>query len=246
MNRILHGVARSVAETFDLPEPILEIGSFQVPGQAPLANLRSLFPQKEYLGIDVRPGPGVDLVADAEDLPFDDSSFGTVIAMSTFEHVRRFWRGFEEARRVLRPNGALLVACPFYFYIHAFPNDYWRFTPQALDVLLEDYSSTLTGWHGPAKRPANVWALAFREEAAPISGEQFDAYRKRLALYARQPPSLSRRLRYGVCRLLCGRGPFAPYLDQERWESTCQTVVCHKARAARPAVNRLARRLPQG
>ena len=69
MNRILHGVARAVAETFDLPEPLLEIGSYQVPGQEHVADLRSLFAGKEYLGIDARPGPAPrppDLTVTAE------------------------------------------------------------------------------------------------------------------------------------------------------------------------------------
>ena len=44
MNHFLNGVARAVAETFVLPEPILEIGSYQVAGQEELINLRSLFP----------------------------------------------------------------------------------------------------------------------------------------------------------------------------------------------------------
>jgi SAM-dependent methyltransferase len=235
MNRFLHGVARAVAETFDLPEPILEVGSYQVPGQEGIANLRTLFPDKEYLGIDARFGPGVDQVADVQELPFGTNSFGTVIAMSTFEHVPRFWRGFEEIQRVLRPDGALLVSCPFYFYIHGYPSDYWRFTPQALEVLLESYPSRLTGWHGPAKRPANVWSLAWREQAASITGEQFDQYRERLERYAREPLSWSRKLRYGMARLLCGRGPFAPYLDQEKWVTQCQTVVYRRMRISTPA-----------
>lgn len=236
MNRFLHGVARAVAETFDLPEPILEVGSYQVAGQEGLANLRSLFPSKEYLGIDARSGPGVDQVADVQDLPFADRTFGTVIAMSTFEHVPRFWRGFEEARRVLRPDGAFLVSCPFYFYIHSYPGDFWRFTPQALELLLDRFPSKLLGWHGPAKRPANVWSLALGEEAAPISGEQFDRYRDLLRTYARQPLPWSRKLRYSLARLLCGRGPFAPYLDQEKWETQCQTVVCRRMRISTPSL----------
>ncbi len=112
MNRFLHGVARAVAETFDLPGPILEIGSYQVAGQEAIADLRSLFPGKDYLGVDMRPGPGVDLVADVEELPHADGSVGTVIAMSTFEHVPRFWRGFDEVHRVLRPDGALAGRLP--------------------------------------------------------------------------------------------------------------------------------------
>jgi SAM-dependent methyltransferase len=219
MNRFLHGVARAVAETFDLPEPILEIGSYQVAGQEGIADLRSLFPGKSFLGVDARPGPGVDQVADVERLPHASGSFGAVIAMSTFEHVPRFWRGFEEIYRVLRPDGALLVSCPFYFHIHNHPGDYWRFTPQALDLLLEHYPTKILGWHGPVKRPAGVWALAFREQRPAITAAQFEGYRTRLWRYARQPLPWRRKLLFRLGRLLFGRGPFAPWLDQNRWET---------------------------
>ncbi len=223
MNHFLHGVARAVAETFDLPGPILEIGSYQVPGQEEIANLRGLFPGKPYVGVDVRPGPGVDQVADVEALPYSDRSMGTVIAMNTFEHVPRFWRGFEEVYRVLRPDGALFISCPFYFHIHNYPSDYWRFTPEAIELLLRAYPTQIVGWHGPAKRPANVWALAFREGQPALTRRQFDQYRQRLRRYAHEPTPWRRHLRYRLARWLCGRGPFAPYLDQERWEIACRT-----------------------
>jgi SAM-dependent methyltransferase len=218
-------VVRAVAETFDLPGPILEIGSHQVAGQEQIANLRRLFPGRPFLGIDIRPGLGVDQVADVEALPLENSSVGTAIALNTFEHVPRFWRGFEEIYRVLRPEGALLVSCPFYFRIHNFPSDYWRFSPEAFGVLLEQYPSKILGWHGPAKRPANVWALAFREGRSPITRDQFERYRSRLEEYTRLPLSWSRKLRYRLAGLLCGRGPFAPYLDQQRWETECQSPI---------------------
>ncbi len=223
MNRFLNGVARALAETFDLPGPILEIGSYQVAGQEEIADLRSLFPGKPYVGLDVRPGPGVDLVADCQDLPHADASVGTVIAMNTFEHVPRFWRAFDEARRVLRPDGALLLSCPFYFHIHSFPSDYWRFSPEAVELLLEDYPHRLIGWHGPPKRPASVWALAFGEGHPPITQAQLEAYRERVRRYARESLPWGKRIRYHLGRWLCGRRPFAPYLDQERWETACRT-----------------------
>jgi len=219
MNIFLHGVARAVAETFDLPEPILEIGSLQVSGQEAIADLRPLFPGKEYLGLDRRPGPGVDLLGDVETLPLADRTVGTVIAMNTFEHVPRFWRGFEEIERVLRPGGALLVSCPFYFYIHAHPSDYWRFTPEALHVLLDGYPQRIVGRQGPARRPINVWALAFREGWPAITALQWQRYQQLLGLYARQPLRWGKRLRYQVGRLLCGVRPFAPYLEQGRWDT---------------------------
>src|SRR5262245_18694241 len=178
MNVNDNGLARAVAETFDLPEPILEVGSYQVDGQEALIDLRSFFPGKRYRGLDVRAGPGVDLVGDVEQLPLPDASVGTVIALNAFEHVAHFWRGFDEVRRVLRPDGAFLVCCPFYFHIHDYPGDYWRFTPMALEMLLEGYPSKIIGWRGPATRPAAVWALAFRESHPPIRAEQFERYRR--------------------------------------------------------------------
>jgi SAM-dependent methyltransferase len=148
---------------------------------------------------------------------------GTVIAMNTLEHVPRFWRGFDEIYRVLRPDGVLLVSCPFYFHIHSFPSDYWRFSPEALELMLEKYPNKIVGRHGPARRPASVWAVAFRENRPAVTAQQFERYRSLLSRYARQPLSWDRQLRYRVGRWLCGRRPFAPYLDRERWETECRT-----------------------
>jgi len=225
MNQFRHGVVRAVAETFDLPAPILEIGAYQVSGQEKMANLRPLFPGKPYLGVDQRPGPGVDCVADAEDLPHADGSIGTVIAISTFEHAKRFWRCFEEIHRVLRPDGVLLVSCPFYFYIHSYPSDYWRFTPAALDLLLEKYPNKILGWHGPARRPINTWAVAFREGRPALTHQQFQHYQELLARYGRQPVRWRKKWRYRLGRLLFGNRPFAPFLEQERWETECRTLA---------------------
>jgi SAM-dependent methyltransferase len=222
MNHFLHGVARALTETFDLPAPILEVGSYQVPGQEALTNLRPLFAGKAYRGTDARPGPGVDLIADVEALPHADSSIGTVVAMNTFEHVPHFWRAFAEVRRVLRPDGALLMSCPFHFRLHDHPSDFWRFTPEAVDLLLADYPSRIIGWHGPARRPAHVWALAFREERPPVNPVQFQRYRDLLREYAREPRAWRKRWRYHFGRWLFGLRPFAPFLQHNRWETVCR------------------------
>jgi SAM-dependent methyltransferase len=221
MTPFLNGVARAMVTAFSPKGPVLEVGSYQVAGQSELINLRGLFPdEKHYTGIDIREGPGVDRVASVENLPFDDESFGCVLAFSTFEHVQRFWVGFDEVFRVLKPNGVLLMSVPFHFRIHHHPSDYWRFTPEALDVLLERYAMRLVGWHGPQKRPANVWAAAFRERAAPPSDAQLATYRQMLSDHVANLPSQPMQsLRYRVGQLFFGRRPFANYLDQNAWGS---------------------------
>lgn len=219
MNRFLRGVARAAIESFHLPDPVLEVGSYKVEGQEDLIDLRGLFPGRAYTGVDFRAGPGVDLVANVEELPMPDASVGTVLAFSVFEHVKHFWKGFEEVRRVLRPDGVFLVCCPFYFHVHAYPSDYWRFTPEAFDSLLQAYPTRVLGWHGPEHRPLNVWATAFREEAKAPTAGQLATYQAKMEEYAKEPLGWPRRVRYGLGRLLCGRRPFAPHLDREKWKS---------------------------
>jgi SAM-dependent methyltransferase len=225
MNQFLRGTMRAIAESFHLPEPILEIGSYQVPGQSDLIDLRGLFLGKDYTGVDFRPGPGVDCVASVEALPQPDASVGTVIALSTFEHVQRFWIGFEEVHRVLRPDGVFIVTTPFYFPVHAYPSDYWRFTPEALDFLLERYAFRILGWHGAKRRMADVWAIAFKNESVLPTSSDLQNYRQSMNRYAREPLPWRRRWQYQACRLLCGRRPFAPHLDRERWSIECRGRV---------------------
>jgi SAM-dependent methyltransferase len=217
MNRLLRGVVEATREVFHLPEPVLEVGSLQVDGED-MINLRDIFRGKDFLGVDFRPGKGVDQVADVERLPFADNTFGTVLALSTFEHVKRFWLGFSEVARVLKPGGAFLVSCPFHFHIHAYPSDYWRFTPEALESLLEEhYSEGIIGWHGADRRMANVWALAYKKGGPTrICPRTEGLYREALYDCAQEPMPLGRKVRYGLAALVAGRRPFAPWFDREK------------------------------
>src|SRR5262249_27723115 len=158
-------------------------GSYQVDGQSAL-DLRALFPGRAYAGVDLRAGPGVDCTADVESLPQATHSAGTVIAMNTFEHVRRFWNGFAEVQRVLRPDGVFVVPSPFSSHTPHSPDDYWRFTRAALEALLDDSPSKITGWHGARQRPAHVGAVAFGPARPAITPEQFARHRRLVQQYA--------------------------------------------------------------
>jgi SAM-dependent methyltransferase len=213
------GMARATFETFPCPEPILEVGSYQVDGQEQVANLRRFLPGRCFVGTDLRHGPGVDAVANVESLPYRNHSFGTVIALNLFEHVPRFWLGFQEAQRVLRTDGLLIISCPFYFRIHSFPSDYWRFTPEAFRLMLEKMPSKIIGYHGPTKRPLNVWAVAAAPDYPVITEEQHVKFRERIRLYARQPLSWDKRVRYRMGQLICGRRPFSIFFEAENFDT---------------------------
>ncbi|MFO0814476.1 MAG: methyltransferase domain-containing protein [Gemmatales bacterium] len=233
MTPFLRGMMEATVQTFSLPTPVVEIGSYHVPGQEGLIELRSLFQQGEYIGIDMRAGPGVDRVENVEKLTLRNQSAGTVIALSTFEHVKHFWKGVEEVKRILRPDGVLIVSTPFYFRIHQHPSDYWRFTTEAWDALLEDhFPQRLLGQQGPAKRPSNTWAIAFGPACPAITISQIAEYQAAIARLAHSPMSVLQRWRYRLASVIAGRKPFEGYLDADQFTLQLRQGVQYEQQAA--------------
>jgi SAM-dependent methyltransferase len=200
---------RLVAETLDCPGPVFEFGSYQVEGQEGYANLRGLFPGKDYVGCDMRPGPGVDRVEDVTAIHLPDRSAGTVLCIETFEHVFEVRRAFDEVFRILKPGGVFVITSPLNFRIHGYPDDYWRMTPNCLRRLLEPYAARVSGYQGYHAFPHTVMGLAIK---APIPGDCFGRLSKLVEVYAdwrRRTESslpLGQKLRRLVSRLYRSKG----------------------------------------
>jgi SAM-dependent methyltransferase len=200
---------RLVAETFECPGPVYEFGSYQVEGQVDYADLRSFFAGREYVGCDMRPGPGVDRVEDVSALGLADAAVGTVLCVETFEHVFEVRRAFDEVFRVLKPGGLFLITSPLNFRIHGYPDDYWRMTPSCLRRMLEPYAARLTGFQGYHAFPHSVMALAAKAPAPAHFVVQADrlasAYRAWLRAAAADLP-LAAKLRRGLAQVYRSKG----------------------------------------
>jgi SAM-dependent methyltransferase len=153
-------LVRVIASLVDLPEPIVEIGSFQVPNQPYASDLRPFFPGKQFIGCDARPGTGVDRVEDVHALSFADGSVGTILMLETLEHVADPIRALQQARRVLRPEGFCVITSCMDTPVHDHPSDYWRFTPQGFDLLVKDLSPRRTFSQGHPLFPHTVASIA--------------------------------------------------------------------------------------
>jgi hypothetical protein len=65
MRESIKQFVKIAADTLPILEPIYEFGALQVPGQEGFADLRPIFAGKEYVGCDMREGPGVDRILKA-------------------------------------------------------------------------------------------------------------------------------------------------------------------------------------
>lgn len=129
---VMDWVGRMV-ENHQPEAPVLEVGALNVNG-----SIRDLFPQEGYVGLDMREGDGVDLVADIlgvnEELR---GEFNTVVTTETLEHIEEPWRALEMMYDALKPGGLFIGTWVFMFAIHEHPHDYWRVTPEGFYYVLQ-------------------------------------------------------------------------------------------------------------
>ena len=80
--------------------------------------------------------PDIRLVPN-EAIPCDDTSFDTVLATQTLEHVPDPDFYLSECARVIKPGGSLILTAPMQWRHHEVPYDYFRYTRFGLKLLLE-------------------------------------------------------------------------------------------------------------
>jgi SAM-dependent methyltransferase len=86
---------------------VLEIGSYDVNG-----TIRSIFESAaDYVGVDLTPGPGVDVVGFGHEVAEPDASFDAAISGECFEHDPHWKETFANMVRVTRPGGLVAFTC---------------------------------------------------------------------------------------------------------------------------------------
>ena len=81
--------------------------------------------------------------ADIHNLAFEDEHFDWVVTDQVLEHVSDPKRAVGETFRVLKKGGVAIHTTCFLNPIHLYPNDYYRFSREALRSLCEPYSEML-------------------------------------------------------------------------------------------------------
>ena len=171
MHALIRGFVEDVVEVVELPDPIVEFGAMQVEAEQD-SDLRPLFPGRDYLGTDFREGPGVDRVEDLRALSFGDGEVGTAICLETLEHCEDPITACRELARVVGAGGLCIVSAPMLLGIHGYPNDYFRFTPEALRSMLAGFDDTWSTGFGDPGNPQWVFGVAAKGRRLELSLER--------------------------------------------------------------------------
>lgn len=94
---------------------------------------------EEYSGCDIVQSSNqcVDILCPANNIPLPNNSFNTVISTQTIEHVEDHQGLLNEAFRLLKTNGHLILSGPLYWPLHEEPYDFFRFTKHGFTYILE-------------------------------------------------------------------------------------------------------------
>lgn len=109
-------------------------------------------PGAKIICTDIQPGPGVDIVADAQNMPqIPSESADCVFLVSVLQHIPSPRKAIDEAFRVLRPGGIIYVNVPFIFVYHQDPEDFIRFSLLGLEHICSRFERITSGsQRGPA------------------------------------------------------------------------------------------------
>lgn len=145
---------------------VLEVGAQDVNG-TPRSTIEPLNPA-EYIGVDSALYKGVDMVCDATELTatFGYGSFDVVVSTEMLEHVQDWRSVVQNFKGVLRLGGLLILTTrSIGFGVHAFPDDYWRFSLEQMRQIFADLNDLKVETDGEVP---GVFVCGRKSEAASV------------------------------------------------------------------------------
>ena len=118
---------------------VIEVGSMDVNGS--LRPLLESFKPKQYVGVDISKGRGVDIICNAEDLldKFEKDSFDVLISTELLEHVRNWKKVISNFKNIVKTAGMILITTRSRgFPYHGYPYDFWRYEIEDMESIFSD------------------------------------------------------------------------------------------------------------
>lgn len=96
---------------------------------------------EKYVGVDwggSLHNTNADITADLnKPLPIESAVADTIVSFSVMEHLCEPQMMLNEAFRILKPNGKIVLQVPWQWSIHEAPYDFFRYTPYGLKYMFE-------------------------------------------------------------------------------------------------------------
>jgi SAM-dependent methyltransferase len=137
--RAIYGDYYKKIMDFCTPEATLEIGGGS-------GNLKEFM--RDVVSLDIQSAPWLDVVADAQSLPFASQTFNNIVMVDVLHHIEYPVNFLSEAFRVLKDGGRLVALEPA---ITPLSNIFYRlFHDEPVDMCQDPYAE---GVPDPAKNP---------------------------------------------------------------------------------------------
>jgi len=117
---------------------VFDIGCGNKPFEPYIRKLIKSNDKNSYVGCDIVQSSEnkVDILCEATNIPVPAETYDVVLCTQVVEHVFDHQKVFEEAYRLLKPDGRFIVSAPFIWEKHEIPYDFYRFTDFGLKTLL--------------------------------------------------------------------------------------------------------------
>jgi SAM-dependent methyltransferase len=103
----------------------------------------------KYLGVDLEMNPKAEHHIDFDSkTTLPDNYADIVLSNQVLEHVDSPAGYLQEAYRILKPGGTLILTTHGYWFYHPTPNDYWRWTSAGLRKTVEKEGFNISSFHG--------------------------------------------------------------------------------------------------
>lgn len=93
----------------------------------------------QYIGSDVIQSSlhKVDIICEATNILTESNAYDTVLSTQVMEHVGHPDKMLQEANRILKDNGHLIISIPFCWELHEEPYDFFRYSKYGLKEMFE-------------------------------------------------------------------------------------------------------------
>lgn len=113
-----------------------------IAGDPPGGEYSNLFVNADIKTFDIDSKWKPEIIGDITNTQFKENSWDTVICVQVIEHVKNLFNLPIELHRIIKPNGYLIIDCPWNYPYHAEPpsfKDYWRISKDGMVELFNNF-----------------------------------------------------------------------------------------------------------